>query len=64
MLIGLQLRDLSNYFNIIEYGFLIKRVSQYYKYCTMLLIRITIQNSQIKKLNYLLIIKDPSIYIP
>ena len=41
-LIGLHLRDLNNYFNIIGYGSLIKKTSQYYKYCTILLIRITI----------------------
>ena len=45
MLISLYLRDLSNYSNIMEYGSLIKRVSQFYKYYTILLMKITIQNS-------------------
>ena len=40
-LIGLHLKYLNNYFNVIEYGSLI-RVSQYYKYYTMLLIRMTV----------------------
>ena len=31
-LIGLELRDLNNYSNVIKYRFLIKRASQYYKY--------------------------------
>ena len=33
-LIGLPLKDLNNCSNVIEYGSLIRRVSQYYKYYT------------------------------
>src|SRR6266566_7045060 len=62
-LIGLQLRDLNNYFNIIEYGSLIRRASQYYKYYIISLIRITLRNGQMQKLSYLLIIKDFLIYM-
>ena len=42
MLIGLYLRDLNNYSNVIEYGSLIRKVNQYYKYYTTSLIRITL----------------------
>ena len=66
MLIGLYLKDLNNYSNIIEYGSLTltRRANQYYKYYTISLMRTTVQNSQIKKLSYLSTIKDPLIYIP
>ena len=40
MLTGLKLGDLNNYFNIIEYRSLIKRVSYYYKHYIMSLMRI------------------------
>ena len=63
-LIGLQLKDLNNCSNIIEYRSLIKRASQYHRYYTTSLTRTTVQNGQIKKLNYLLTTKDPLIYIP
>ena len=42
ILIGLQLKNLNNYSNIIKYRSLIKRVSQYYKYYTISPIRITL----------------------
>ena len=60
---GLKLGDLNNYFNTIEYGSLIRRVSYYYKYYIMLLMRMTLQNGQMQKLSYLLIIKDLLIYM-
>ena len=41
-LIGLYLRDLNNYSNIMGYGFLIKKVNQYYKYCMMSPMKITL----------------------
>ena len=53
MLIGLYLRDLNNYSNILGYGSLTKKASQYHKYCTTSLMRITVRNSQIQKFNYI-----------
>ena len=44
-LTGPQLKNLNNYFNVMEYGSLIKRVSQYYKHCIILLMRITVWNN-------------------
>ena len=43
--IGPQLRDLNNYSDAIEYGSLIKRANQYYKYYTTSPTRITLWNS-------------------
>ena len=60
---GLYLRDSNNYSNIIRYGFLIRKANQYYKYCTMSPIRMTLRNGQIKKLSYILTIKDSLICI-
>jgi hypothetical protein len=39
---GLKLGDLNNYFDVIEYRFLIRKVSYYYKYYTTSLTRITL----------------------
>ena len=63
-LIGLYLWDLNNYSNTMEYGSLIRRVSQYYKHCTTSLTSITVRNGQIKKLSYILTMKDPLICMP
>ena len=41
-LIGLYLKDLNNCSDIIEYGSLIRRANQYYKYYTTSLIRMTL----------------------
>jgi len=41
-LIGLYLRDLNNYSDATEYGSLIRRASQYYKYYIMLPTKITL----------------------
>ena len=60
---GLYLKNLNNYSNVTEYGSLIRRASQYYKYYTMSLTKTTIRNSQIQKFNYILIMKEPLIYI-
>ena len=60
-LIGLYLRYLNNYSNIIEYRSLTKRASQYHKYYMMSLMRMTVRNSQIQKLSYILTTKDPLI---
>src|ERR1700723_193813 len=61
MLIGLQLRDLNNCSNIMEYGSLTKRASQYHKHCTTSLTRTTIRNGQMQKSSYISTTKDPSI---
>ena len=42
ILTGLKLGDLNNYSNTIEYGFLIRRASQYYKYYMTLLTKTTL----------------------
>jgi hypothetical protein len=42
MPIGLNLRDLNNYSNVIEYRSLIRRASHYYKYYITSLIRTTL----------------------
>src|SRR6202021_2270896 len=63
MLIGLQLRDLNNCSNVIEYRSLTKRVSQYHKHYTTSLTRTTVWNGQMQKLSYISTIKDPSIYM-
>ena len=63
-LIGLQSKDLNNCSDVMEYGSLIKRASQYHRHCMMSLTKITVQNGQIKKLNYSLTMKDPLIYMP
>ena len=41
-LTGLQLKNLNNYSNIIEYGSLTRRASQYYKHYIISLTRITL----------------------
>ena len=41
-LIGLYLRDLNNYSNVIEYGSLTRKASQYHKYYIISLTRITL----------------------
>jgi len=41
-LIGLQLRDLNNYSDVMEYRSLIRRASQYHKHYTMSLTRTTL----------------------
>src|SRR3984957_1829535 len=61
MLIGLQLRDLNNCSNVMEYGSLTKRASQYHKHCTTSLMRTTVRNGQIQKLSYISTTKDPLI---
>ena len=43
--IGLYLRDLNNYSNVIGYRFLIRKANQYYKYYTTSPIRTTLWNS-------------------
>src|SRR6266704_5896098 len=60
-LIGLQSKDLNNCSDIMEYGSLIKRASQYHRHYTTSLTRTTVQNGQIKKSNYSLTTKDPLI---
>src|SRR5882762_6434846 len=62
-LIGLQLKDLNNYSDVIEYGSLIRRASQYHKHCTTSPIRTTLWNGQIQKLSYSSTTKDPSIHM-
>ena len=62
-LIGLYLQDLNNYSDATEYRSLIRKISQYHKHCIMLPIKITLQNGQMQKLSYILIIKDASIYM-
>src|ERR1700722_7773160 len=63
-LIGPQLKGLNNCSNVMEYGSLIKRASQYHKHCTTSLTRTTVRNGQMKKLNYSSTTKDPSIRMP
>src|SRR6266576_2811850 len=60
---GLQLRDLNNYSNIIEYRSLTRRASQYHKHYIISLTRTTLQNGQMQKLSYSLIIKDLLIHV-
>src|SRR6202021_1587542 len=64
MLIGLQLRDLNNCSNVMEYGSLIRRASQYHKHCMTSLTRTTVRNGQMQKLSYTSTTKDPSIRTP
>src|SRR6202789_666388 len=52
-LIGPQLKDLSNYSDVMEYGSLIRRASQYHKHCTTSLTRTTVRNGQTQKFNYI-----------
>src|SRR6266702_5695230 len=63
-LIGLQSKDLNNCSDVMEYGSLIKRASQYHRHCTMSLTRTTVQNGQMKKLSYSSTTKDPLIHTP
>src|ERR1700722_9193146 len=63
-LIGLHLRDLSDYSDVMEYGSLIRRASQYHKHCMTSLTRTTVRNGQMQKLSYTSTTKDPSIRTP
>src|ERR1700734_1187305 len=63
-LIGPQLKDSNNYSDVMEYGSLIRRASQYHKHCMTSLTRTTVRNGQMQKLSYTSTTKDPSIRTP
>src|SRR6266550_2801080 len=62
-LTGPQLRNSNNYSDVMEYGSLIRRASQYHKHCTTSLTRTTLRNGQMQKLSYTLTMKDPLIHM-
>src|SRR6266568_8363380 len=60
-LTGLQLRDLNNYSDAMEYGSSTRRASQYHKHYTTSPTRTTLRNGQMQKLSFSSTTKDPSI---
>src|SRR6267142_4226100 len=60
-LTGPQLRNLSNCSDVMEYGSLIRRASQYHKHCTTSPTRTTLRNGQMQKSSYTSTMKDPLI---